>query len=59
MESSKLSSSSALLAGSFIELAKRLINLFKRSYNAESNIVPFLSISNSDKDILEYDKIIL
>ena len=41
-----------------IETEKRLISLFQRSYNAEKNIVPFLSISNMSESISNYNKII-
>ncbi len=41
-----------------IETEKRLISLFKRSYSAEKNIVPFLSISDFSEKITNYDKII-
>ena len=41
-----------------IETEKRLMSLFKRSYNAEKNIVPFLSLSNAENEILNYNKII-
>ena len=41
-----------------IETDPRLISLFKRSYDADKNFVPFLSISNNENNFSKFDKII-
>ncbi len=41
-----------------IETEERLLNLFKRSYKAVNNFVPFLSISNSKESLSKFDKVI-
>ena len=41
-----------------IETEERLISLFKRSYSAEKNIIPFLSLSNDSVNLKKFDKVI-
>ena len=41
-----------------IETDPRLISIFSRSYNSKSNFVPFLNITSTEKDFLNFDKII-
>ena len=41
-----------------IETESRLISLFNRSYKSEKNIIPFLSVTGTEKEFHSYDKII-
>ena len=42
-----------------IETEKRLLSLFKKSYGFENSFIPFLSTSNSKKELKKYDNVIM